>query len=249
MTMPHLTAVRVPKAGEMVAAHIRKQIVRGRLREGQALPPESALMEQFGVSRPTLREAFRILESERLIDVRRGVHGGARVLVPSSDVAAHYTGLLLQHRHTKLVDVYEARTSLELMAVTTLARKRTAADLRKLDESLAEGEEVADGADYAPHDTRFHLLLMELAGNETLGLITDMLFFILTTHNRAYLKTHSREEAVQAARTSQRAHVKLVELVRQKESDAAVAFWRRHLNQVTSYMVPDKNETVLDLFA
>src|SRR5439155_5195777 len=65
-------AVRVPKTAELVAAHLRRQIVRGELKEGDALPPETALMEQFNVSRPTLREAFRVLESEALITVRRG---------------------------------------------------------------------------------------------------------------------------------------------------------------------------------
>ena len=73
--------VRVPKTAELVASHLRRQIVRGELKEGDALPPESALMEQFGVSRPTLREAFRVLESEALISVRRGARA-ARVSTP-----------------------------------------------------------------------------------------------------------------------------------------------------------------------
>ena len=66
------TLMRIPKMAELVAAHLRRQIVRGDLQEGDALPPETVLMEQFGVSRPTLREAFRVLESEALISVRRG---------------------------------------------------------------------------------------------------------------------------------------------------------------------------------
>ena len=69
--------VKVPKTAELVATQLRNQIVRGDLREGDALPPEAALMAQFGVSRPTLREAFRVLESEALISVRRGARGGA----------------------------------------------------------------------------------------------------------------------------------------------------------------------------
>ena len=70
------TVVRAPKTGELIATHLRRQIVRGELRPGETLPAESQLMEQFGVSRPTLREAFRILESEPLISVRRGSRGG-----------------------------------------------------------------------------------------------------------------------------------------------------------------------------
>ena len=80
--------VKVPKTAELVATQLRNQIIRGELREGDALPPESTLMEQFAVSRPTLREAFRVLESEALISVRRGARGGARVHAPNGDVAA-----------------------------------------------------------------------------------------------------------------------------------------------------------------
>ena len=108
----NVSAVRVPKAGEMVAAQLRRQIVLGELKEGDQLPPESVLMEQFGVSRPTLREAFRILEAEGAITVRRGVRGGARVQVPDIGVAARHIGLLLQYRGALLSDVYEVRAVL-----------------------------------------------------------------------------------------------------------------------------------------
>ena len=70
-------------------------------------------MEQFGVSRPTLREAFRILEAEDLISVKRGSRGGARVTEPSLSVAARYVGLLLQVQGTPIADVYEARMVLK----------------------------------------------------------------------------------------------------------------------------------------
>ena len=62
----------MPKAAELLAARIRGQIIRGELKEGDALPAESELMETFGVSRPTLREAIRVLEMESLLRMRRG---------------------------------------------------------------------------------------------------------------------------------------------------------------------------------
>ncbi|HVW41102.1 MAG TPA: GntR family transcriptional regulator [Amycolatopsis sp.] len=88
--------VHVPKTAEVLASTIRAQIVRGEIPEGAALPSESELVSQFGVSRSSLREAFRILESEQLITIRRGAHGGARVKRPDVTVAARYLALLLQ---------------------------------------------------------------------------------------------------------------------------------------------------------
>src|SRR5689334_22847187 len=115
---------RVPKTAELVASHIRRRIVLGQLREGDALPSETALMEEFDVSRPTLREAFRILESEALITVRRGARGGARVREPSVDVAARYAGLVLQHRGATVADVLDARVIVEAPAARMLAERR-----------------------------------------------------------------------------------------------------------------------------
>ena len=64
--------LHVPKTSEIVADKIRAQIIRGELNEGDTLPPEGQLMDSLGISRPTLREAFRILEAEGLISVVRG---------------------------------------------------------------------------------------------------------------------------------------------------------------------------------
>src|SRR5690606_34497762 len=105
--------VHLPKTAELIAGQLRRQIVTGELKEGDALPPEASLLDAFAVSRPTLREAFRVLEAEGLISVRRGAHGGARVQTPSSRVAARYAGLVLQAQSTTLADVLDARTLLE----------------------------------------------------------------------------------------------------------------------------------------
>src|SRR3546814_8534697 len=78
---------RIPKTAELVADRIRRRIISGELGEGASLPPESQLLELFGVSRPTLREAIRILEAERLITVKRGSRSGARVSPPRVESA------------------------------------------------------------------------------------------------------------------------------------------------------------------
>src|SRR3954453_17494755 len=113
-------SVRVPKAAELVADDLRRRIIRGELSEGHALPNETALMEYYDVSRPTLREALRVLESESLISVKRGARGGARVQVPNSSVATRHAALLLQLGGTTLEDVFAARRVIEPAAARML---------------------------------------------------------------------------------------------------------------------------------
>ncbi|TVT17441.1 FadR family transcriptional regulator [Amycolatopsis acidiphila] len=236
----------------MVAAQLRRQIVTGELKEGDALPPESALMAQFGVSRPTLREAFRILESEQIIQIRRGARGGAHVLVPDAAAAGRYAGTLLQYRGATLADLHQARGALESTAVGALARKRSAADLRRLERALVEGEDlVGDPIAFAEkHDLQFHRLLVELAGNQTMIVLVDMVFSIIERHNQSFINAHRDDGSAEpSVKATQKAHAKIVDLIRAKDADKAIAFWRRHLDQVSEYMISDPAETVLDVLS
>ncbi len=210
-------------------------------------------MEQFGISRPTLREAFRILESEHIIVIKRGARGGAHVLVPDAGAAGRYAGALLQYRGTTLADLYEARVHLESASRSTCwPRKRSADDLRRLDAAIAESEAaLSDPVAYAEkHEIQFHRLLIELAGNQTMTVLLEMLLSIIELHNQSFLRSHPEDEASEdSARAAQRAHAKLVELIRAKSADKAVALWRQHLRSVTEYMISNPSETVLDVLS
>src|SRR3954452_16425603 len=166
------TTLRVPKMAELVSQRLRQQIVRGELSEGDALPSEAELMTQFGVSRPTLREAFRVLESEGLISVRRGAHGGARVQIPNGDIAARYAGLVLEFRGTTLEDVYDARNIIEPPCAAMLARKRTTADIKRLRATHDEAREhLDDGNALIRVHNEFHAVMIDLAGNKTMSVL------------------------------------------------------------------------------
>ncbi len=242
--------VRVPKAGEMIAADLRRQIVLGELAKDDVLPSETALMERYGVSRPTLREAFRILESEQLINIRRGARGGARVLVPDARVAARYAGLLLQYRKASIADVYEARSLLETAAVRTLAAKRTAADLQTLTELVEKGEQlIGNAVGYAEHDADFHELLVKLSGNDTLDVLAGMLFHLIDAHHRAYAASQDDVPAFASAKVVQRAHVKLLDLIQARDAEGATEFWRKHLRQVSNYMTRGEVPELIDILS
>ena len=246
------TPVRVPKTAELVAAHLRRQIVRGELKEGDALPPESALMERFSVSRPTLREAFRVLESEALISVRRGARGGARVHTPDGDVAARYAGLVLQFRGTTLADVYEARRAIELAAVAKVGAGVSEAKLKPLQQNLDEMDAQLDDPVVTIHlQEEFHRLLVEASGNQTLTIFEQMIHHIIDLHGETYITTWTgtpkeRKEAQAGART----HHRLMELLRAKDAGGATDLWARHIDQGSEPVLKGVDaKTVLELLA
>lgn len=242
--------VRVPKMAELVAADLRRQIIRGELKEGDALPPETALMEQYGVSRPTLREAFRVLEAESLILIQRGARGGGRVQTPNREVAARYAGLMLQYQGATLRDVFDARVLLEAPCAAALARRRTRADLHALHEALDEYDGVADDPEKAVrlHD-EFHSMIVRLAGNQTLTLLSDILQDIVDqAHLSRAVADIGTPEQERVRRRTVKTHRRLVELIEARDADGAEALWRKHVIEAAEYTLHgDPKSTVLDL--
>ena len=242
--------LRVPKMAELVSQQLRRQIVRGELKEGDALPSEAELMTQFGVSRPTLREAFRVLESEGLITVRRGAHGGARVQIPNGDIAARYAGLVLEFRGTTLEDVYDARNIIEPPLAAMLARKRTKADLTRLREVHdAAREHLDDGNALVRVHNEFHAVMIELAGNQTMSVLSGMVRHIIDQSSFRHVAADAGSPAnIRSIRKGFRAHELLIEHVEARDADAAEQLWRTHLAEAEKYMLSDANpKTVLDL--
>ena len=238
-------SVRVPKTAELIATHIRRQIVSGQLQQDDALPPESALMEEFSISRPTLREAFRILESEGLITVRRGARGGARIQIPSSDVAARYAGLVLQHRGTTVADVLEARVIVEAPAARMLATRRDRASIAKRLQEKLDSLDVDDTGRFY----EFNALVVELTENQTLMLLTAMLEHITTAAAFSYVRAANKSaEQSRLARKALRTRQKLIELIRAGDADGAEDLWRTHLVEAGRVLTERSGERVVDLF-
>ena len=102
-----------PRIAEIVAHELRRQIIDGELADGDLLPRQEVLVEQFNVSLVSLREALRILETEGLVSVRRGNRGGAVVHAPAKTSTAYMLGLLLQSESVEVADLGMALQELE----------------------------------------------------------------------------------------------------------------------------------------
>lgn len=232
--------IHVPKTSELVADRFRAQIVRGELTEGDSLPPEGQLMETLGISRPTLREAFRILEAEGLISVVRGSRSGAKVHKPSVELVSRYAGYVLESQGATIADLYQAQLAVEPTVVRWLATAKgkgegmaaVHAKLAEMNETLNAGEfdQFIDGV------AEFHQLLVEASGSKTLAFLNRMLLNLQRSHQN---QIHRRLGTASADRRKSlaaglRSYEKLVNLIMAGNVDDAVAHWRLHLNNANN---------------
>lgn len=156
------------KASIAVAADLRDRIARGELADGQALPVESALMAELGVSKGVMREALRILEQQGLVEVRRGAGGGPRVRHPSIAECSVPFGTFLQVAEVPVGDVWHSRDRLIGSAIERLSEAPTEADLVVLDAMVDRLAAVVGDFDaYYGELLDAGETVVELAGNRT----------------------------------------------------------------------------------
>jgi GntR family transcriptional regulator, transcriptional repressor for pyruvate dehydrogenase complex len=222
--------IRSPKTAELVAGTLRRMVVDGQLTDGDFLPNEAELMAHFGVSRPTLREAVRVLESERLVEVRRGSRTGARVRVPGPEIVARPAGLLLELSGATIADVMVARSGIEPMAVRLLTEAANTDGLDELETMLNVDIPAGwESGRLAEATGEFHRRMVELSGNATLTIIAGMLHEITVRHTAFVIKERNEVSKADYDKLT-RSYRRMMTLVRSGDGAAAEAHWRRHLD-------------------
>lgn len=232
---------------EQIAGELRELIVSGEYRDGDSLGREPELIARFGVSRPSLREAMRILETEGLIRVVRGLGGGVVVRQPNERNTARTASLVLRSRNVPLSDVYGARVFFEAPAARAIAESSTrhvaAAELSDL---IARQEaSIDDPEEFARVNTAFHQRLVTLTGNETLAVVAEMLNEIVTSAVRT-VSRHRGETPAAVRRRGLRSQRKLVELIEAGDGDASEAHWRTHMHAVGRALLGEQATMVVE---
>jgi len=234
---------------QRVADELRRIIVGGDLADGEPLGNEAELIERFGVSRPSLREALRILEAEGLISVQRGVLGGVVARRPDPRVAARSAALVLQSRNVLLADVLSARNIIEPSAVRIIAagagRARAAEHLRTF--ISTEADVVEDPEAFAVANARFHEELVRLAGNETLTILMEMLNEVIERAVTVVSRVDGAGRSVSVRRRGIRSQERLAALIEDGDIDGADAHWQQHMAAVNKVTLGQRAKTVIDL--
>jgi DNA-binding FadR family transcriptional regulator len=234
---------------QQIADELRQLIIIGALDEGDSLGHEPDLIERFGVSRPSLREALRILEAEGLISVIRGVQGGVVVHRPDQRLTARTAAIVLQSRNVPLADVFEARTIIEPAAVRLVASGRNRRACAKKLRALIDDEEEAidDPEAFGTANACFHEELVAMAGNQTLTIVAEMLNEVVARAVTIVSQADSEGGSTATRRRGVRSQERLAELIEAGEVDEAEAHWRTHMGIVGRVMLGQRAKTVIDL--
>src|SRR3954452_282519 len=156
---PRRAQLRQPRLADMVASVLRERIVNGELANGDLLPKQDELLEEFRISRPSLREALRILESEGLLTVRRGNVGGSVVEAPNAESSAYMFGLVLQSRKGTASDLADAIRHIEPITASLCAERadRDKTVIPQLQANIDASEAaVGDGPQFTTLSRQFH---------------------------------------------------------------------------------------------
>ncbi|MEU6137400.1 GntR family transcriptional regulator [Nocardioides sp. NPDC047086] len=208
----------------VIADRIRARILSGDLQPGERLPSEAELMEEFGFSRSTIREATRILASENLVITTRGTTGGTFVAVPDiSRLTAHVGNsvALMTVAQTVTVDqLMDVRLLTEVHAAGTAAYLRTDRQLHEMRDSV----ELPGTSSSYEGNQEFHLQILQATGNPMLELVCAPVFRVLRDR---FARGRAQEDFWASSKQD---HLRILAAIERRDSMAAMAEMRRHLD-------------------
>lgn len=172
------TAKKTEKVSDRIIDQIRDAVLSGRLKPGDRLASEKDLIVQFGVSKATMREALRVLEAMGLVEIRKGLGGGAFITEVGMKTTVHSIINFLHFKSVSIREITMLRFMLEPAVAYMAANAMEPEDLAKL-RSMIEGDAARAETELA-REISFHRYLVRMSRNPILILIMDFIDSILT---------------------------------------------------------------------
>lgn len=219
-----MSTMRLPKAAEVLASQIKREIISGKYPEGAMLPPETEMALQLNLSRPTVREALRLLESEGLVSIRPGPRGGPRVERPNSSTVTRSLTTLFQYERVTLAELLEARRAIEPACARVAAVRAKPDDIAALKNSIEQMRAVLnDDTEFWRENANFHVALAEAGRNTVLNTLMLALRELIYEFTAGlHIEPEERAETV-------REHAAIAKAIVAKDPAAAARAAEAHL--------------------
>jgi len=232
------TQLRRETLAEQVAGELIALIERDELAPGTLLPSETKLAQQFGVSRPMVREALKVLAAKDVIAIANGK--GAVVRPMTSEPLRDFFERALRNHHATAIELLEVRKGIEVQSATLAAQRRTAAELSALKSILpALGEAVHDPVAFVTIDTRFHLLVAAASHNKLLHHLIESIRDPMQESMREVSRRRVTEEQHAFALT---AHARIIDAIEEAAPEAAGSAMAAHFDVAISLVQGDTDD-------
>jgi len=225
------------KLSDQIAEGLRQWIARENLRPGDMLPNERALMERYGCSKGTIREALKALEVEGLLRMVSGPNGGPEVQAASIDVVTQQVRQYLHFQKVGFHEVYQLRRGLEVILVENIVGKLTEDQFRRLEENIRACEEASARGDWSEGrrvETEFHDILCEASDNFLLVFMCRFLNGML--RDLVKFRSDSMREHKAFGEHNIDSHKELVAALRAGDAQTAAIAMRRHMCSAEEFM-------------
>jgi GntR family transcriptional regulator, transcriptional repressor for pyruvate dehydrogenase complex len=221
-----LKKTRIP---EEIADRIRRGLLDRTFPADRPLPSERVLAQQFGVSRGSVRDAFRMLQVMGLLEMRHGQGTFPREL--SVDSLVTPLASVITHQRDLEDELIDVRRMFEPAVARVAAVRRIDEDLAELERVVAvQRRKLKTGQNAIDEDTAFHAALARATRNRVVVRIMETLNDLLVESRKLTLRQKGRPEVSLAG------HEKIVAAIRRRDPEAAYAAMRRHIDQIADLL-------------
>ena len=214
---------------EHVAQQLLERIIAAGLKPGTSLGTEAELLSQFDVSRPTLRESIKVLESQGVLELRPGPGGGIIVAKPSIDLLAHSLSVFLRLHDVPFVTVIRAREVIEPALAYEAAVNGSEDDFAELEASIVRMKALdaqSDQEAFIAENHVFHGVIARAGGNRVLEICWRAISIMATgTHHGICYTVGNQVHVVKA-------HLAILDACRRRDGSAAAAAMEKHVTDL-----------------
>ncbi len=231
-SLPAWAPVRANSVANQIVIQVREALFDGKLQPGDLLGSEKDLSAQFSVSRISVRDALRTLETMGIVEIRVGAGGGARIATGNLDYFSDALAVQFKLAGITEHEIIDLQVAIESAAVSLAAKRRSEDDLERLADLLQEAEAYLDDpANFTLSGQQFHFAIVEASGNRALIAQFKTIRHVIWSKNSRRAKRGIAEHALKV-------HQKLFEMIKDQDHESAKKLMDAHLESIRAVAFP-----------
>lgn len=226
----HFEPVSSEHATAAIYTQISELILSGELKPGDRLPSERKMMTMFERSRPTIREALRMLERSELIKTMPS-SSGAIIMEPTSNSVEQPLETMLTLNQIRNSDLLEYRALNEIATAKWAAERRTEKDLAHIMRHILQSELVGDDfSEFVGHDLQFHRAIAEAGGNSVSGMVNRVMHTLVSSKLEEAFARKSAASKHEMMQTVLASHREIYQAIADRDAVLAQKTMREHMD-------------------